>query len=130
MQQLKKMGFVRFGVFHIPMKPESLENADMFTLQSGGKASRLWCVLQRRYDQGFGLGFPGRCGAAQTKVCRWDHILPQQHGKDPTERTTSAGAREIWGKPFCEEHQELEQKAREEGGALGKEAQRTSLGIG
>lgn len=27
MMQLKKMGFVRCGVFHIPTKPESLENA-------------------------------------------------------------------------------------------------------
>lgn len=56
-----------------------------------------------------------------------------QVGSDPTpatrERTTSAGARDIWGSFFGEEHQELAQNAREEGGAPGKEAQCSSLGI-
>lgn len=50
MQQLRKMGFVRCGIFHIPMNSESLENAGILHvyLAERGKASRFWCVIQRR----------------------------------------------------------------------------------
>lgn len=86
----------------------------MFTLQRGVQHPSSGALFSAGRVRDLGLDVQEgveQCNegsGGKSQVGSWDQILPQQHGQDCTERAPSAGAREIWGELFCEEHQEWE----------------------